>query len=185
MPECPGRKRLAAIGRVPRLDVPAEPTETAGDGIAPGHFFHRGLAEDAAAAVAAAFEHHLGVPGEVFRGGEQPGVPGDAAEQVRPGVVHLAQDPLSVAPFGGCGAAAERFAGQIAGLGHSQRLEDVLAGELIHVLARNPPDKLPQHEIAHVGIDEFRAGLRTVLQGEDPLPRLLGALGVVVQRVVV
>ena len=87
--------------------------------------------QDPHAAVLPALEHHLAVHGQVVGGREQPGMPGDAAQQIGPRVVHFAPHPAAVALLGRRRPLPQRFVGQVARLGHAQRAEDVLPAELV------------------------------------------------------
>ena len=182
--ERPRRERLAAIRGVAGLAVPTEAAKAAGDSIPASHRLDGARLQDADAVALTAIEHHLGVDGKVVGRREQPRVSRNAAEQVRPGVVYLASHPPVVALLGRGGTRAQRLGRQIARGGHSQGPKDVLSRELVHVLARDPPDELSQHQISHVGVDELRPRRRGRLEREDSAPGLLGAVAVVVQRVV-
>ena len=106
----------------------------------------------------AVVEQHAAEPGEVGRGGEEPGMAGHAAGLASPRVVHRAAQPLAV--LKGVGRNAIMLGGWriVAGVSHFQRAEDFIFAEDIQSLAADAPDDFIEQLEIDVAVNEHRAG---------------------------
>ena len=139
--------------------------------------------QDPGRSVAPAVEQGAGQHRQVVRRGEQPGVPGDAAEGPGVLVVHLAADHLPAGPrlrLGRRDPVHQRGRWVEHGVGHPQRAGDAVGD---HLVERLPGDLLhdqPERDQAEVGVDVGRSGLRPRLHGEHRgQPLLDGRVGAV------
>ena len=179
MPEGPRRKRLAAIAGEAAVDIPAEAPPARLHVPRLGHGADGRRREDADARIFAAAQQHLREDRQISRGGEEARMSGDAAEAIRPRIVDFSLHPVIAALLGRRGAAAEFFAGQVAGFAHAQRGEEMLVREPIEVLPARGFHDLAEHDVAHVAIGELRARLVLQRQGENALPSFFRAAIVV------
>ena len=92
-------------------------------------------------------QHHAGVNGQVLGRRKESRVAGDAAELEGPRVVDLALHPFPVPLLGRGGSPLEVFARKVSRLLHYQRLENVLAGEIMDVLAAQLSGELAEHDV--------------------------------------
>ncbi len=70
------------------------------------------------------------------------------------------------------------------GVGHAQRLEDLLSGEHVEPLAASALDEPSQHEETHVGVAESLAWTRHEIDLGNSLPGLVGTLLVVFEGII-
>ena len=104
-------------------------------------------------------QHHAGIALEILEPWKTARMSGHAPHGVRARIVHLANHPATFALFRRSAPLLQRLARQEPRLHHAQRLEDVLACELVERLARDAFDELAQNLIADVRIDKLCAGL--------------------------
>ena len=107
-------------------------------------------------AVDAPIEQHLGQRGQIFGGGEKPGMGGNSVEEEGVLIVHIAVNQAAVhaaADLGGGDAREQAFRRIIHGVGHLHRPVDHLLGELVDALAGDGLQDLPDHNQAEVGVD--------------------------------
>ena len=141
------RQELAAIRRIRRIDVPAEPADVrlAGRRRRRRHPADGQRRQNARAADRAAAEQHAAVEREIRRGAEHPRVPGDAAHPPRGRIVHDAAQHLHVGPLARPSERRARLGRRDARhqrrrrverrLLHPQRQEHALADELARTAA--------------------------------------------------
>ncbi len=184
MPKCLFGKELRPIRRVATSFVPSEAAQLAGYLVGAGHFFHRGGPEDSGASKTAPIEHHLRVDGKVGNGRKQTGVSGDPTKLRCAGIVDFALHPMAIALLRGRGTLPQRIRWQVAGFLHSQRLEQMLLREFVHILAADLANDLGQNDVIHVRVDESCARIGRRGQRANVVDRPLGSFVILVQGVV-
>ncbi len=129
------------------------PPQRAGAGprLAAGELANGGGAQHPDAVQLALAGHHRREAGQVVRGGEEPGVAGQAAQAAGDRVVHEAAVGGSL-PSRGAGAAHAPLAHQPDGGGHLQRLEDATVQQAVQRLAGGSLGGGVQHHEPHVGV---------------------------------
>ncbi len=191
-----GTEQVSTRCPITRLDIPSEPAALAwGRRRGVGHEpYGQGRKNAPAARADAAIQERLGIHRQIVGRRKQARVTGDTSQSPGTRVVdnpaqHFAarlvalggrdsvnQDPGVGVPVGVDWAEMR--------VGHTQRHEDVLFGEHVEPLAAAAFDEPSQHEETHVGVTEMIAGTRYQIEVGDPLPGLVGALLVIIERVV-
>ena len=129
-------------------------------------------------------EQHVGENREIGRGGEEPRVARDAAEQVRARIVHLALEHDAFAALGGRGPRPEGRAGVVRGVAHAERLVEVVAREDVEPLPRDLLHQLAEDDVADVAVEEALARLALRDERVDAGEGVGAAALVVADRVV-
>jgi len=161
MAERADREQLAAVARVGRIDIPAEPAQNRliGRGLRFGEFLNRGRAHDAHAVQLAAIQHHLREAGQISGGGEHAGMAGYAAMLRAVGSCTTPRSGgyrWSRAPWVRCVARALPAAGT--SYPACPAAEDVIARVIGKGLSAQAVHQLAEQDEIDVAIDEARAG---------------------------
>ena len=150
------------------VDVPAEAASggEGGRGLDGGHELHGFRFKELFAVKGAAVEQHAGEAGEIGRGGEEPGVTGDALGFARARVVHDAAQRLAVGDGGGRDTGVFGDGRIVAGVGHAEGLENFLRAKCIEPLVGDAPDDFIEQLKIDVAVNEFFAGLGAEFFGD-------------------
>ena len=114
----------------------------------------------------------------------RPACPATPLSKAARGSCTTPAQPLAIALFGRGGASAQRFAGEIARVGHAKRAKNVLSRKLRHILTRHPPHNFAQDQEADVRVNELLADRALQLQVPNPSPGFVDAVLIVAQRIV-
>ncbi len=179
-------EQLAAIAGKRRIDIPAEAAQhrLVGRALRLGELFDSRRADDAHAVQLAAVEQHLREFCQVIGGGEHAGVSGHSAHAAGGGVMdHPAQRNLALGHALGGRDAGHQLGRRIEhGVGHAQRLEDVVVRVIRNHLPAEAMDQLAHQDEIDIAIDEVCAGRAGGLDGVRHLQRGLVAAPRLVQR---
>lgn len=183
---------IAAGSRVAGLHVPAERAFAhrvaafGGNGnvVRLGEPLHGLFGENPFSLQFAAAQQHAAVAGQIVGSGEQPGMPGHAAEVVSPGVVDFAPNAVAVAQSSRGDSPQQAFLWHEGGVRHLQRFKEVLASKAVEGQTAEVFDQLSKHNEADIAIAKAGAGRGFELQPGDPFQRPGWPIRIVGQRVV-
>ena len=146
-----------------------------------GHQLDSLFFENTPAIELAAVEHHAGKARQVGGGGEQPGVPSDAAHPPGGRVVDDAVQEFAVHPLGRRGAAPLGQRLEETGVAHAKRMEQMRGRKLVQPLPGGQADDLAKEDEVNVAVAKIGVRLGGqplgLGQGDGPWhadPRRLG-----------
>ena len=154
-------EQLAAIGRVAGCDCPSPAPRRFAVARRAGRIISASVARlmmrgDSSPGAAAA-EHRVAVDRQIRGRREQPRMPGDAAQQRRPRIVHLAAQPLAVALLGGRRPLAQHLAGACTSVSFMPSgWKMFAAANSATSYPRDAAHDLAEHQEVDVGVDELR-----------------------------